>query len=800
MKFGEEWLRTWINPSISNKQLCKQLMNFGCEVEYVKKSKIDVSKIVIGQIISKQPYCLNQQLCLYIVSICNDRHVVILFKKKKYLSVGSQVPVFVSKLCINKNIKTFLKKNAFLNYLDGSFCSYHLLNLEKKNHEVIILSEELSVYSHLDSFLNLYRYIIKFFIPFNRIDLHSVWGLSREIAILNNMPLPQLKYSYSLKNKKLCHSSIELNITRTKNIQYMFCELYNVDCHAVLPFQMQERLRRSNILTSNVIVNIVNYVFIETGHWFHIFDRNHLHGKLSIRTIKNKKILKNFYKKKISLESGTVVLSDDQSILSFEDMEYLNRAFVNYNTKNLFLGSICFDSFFLQSRNISFPKITRKIEYSKYNMYPNIQKNVFRYIQGLIIDICGGISSSLNIYNSIKNNIINIVLKLTIKKLNKIAGMTFTKTDIISILNICHFSYFEQDNIFFITPPYWRTDIRIIEDIISEIIRIYGCENVQSNPPKEYVLSEATDKKKNISLSRIKLFLVDRGYFEIISYSFINSKIQKNFFSKSHFLKIQNPISKDMSEMRASLWIGLLNCISYNHKRQCESIRIFETGLCFSAYKKDYTKIIQKKYLSIAMSGIFGRRAWYLDNRPFDFYDLKGDIESILDICGKLDEVEFVSKKFLGLCSKQSVGIYLHNELIGKIGVLDNSFFKIFDLKHSVVLCEIVWKKICKRKHTSIKNISVFPSIKRDISIIISDTILSKDILEVCRNNVSNPNVNIDIYDIYTGSNIPIRKKSVSICLVFNSCIGTLRECDVNASIVKCIDELKSKFGAILRD
>ncbi|VFP78069.1 Phenylalanine--tRNA ligase beta subunit [Buchnera aphidicola (Cinara cuneomaculata)] len=797
MKFGEEWLRQWVNPSISSKQLCEQLTSFGCEAECIRENKIQVHDAVIGEIFSKKPYDVSNKLVIYKVCILNNQKIFIIFSDKKYLLIGSKIPIILSNNVFKK--KNHIPKiNLFKNSVNNIFGSYHLLGIDKGNHDIIILEKNAVVGSNFCNYRRINRYIMKFFVPFNRTDLHSIWGVSREIALLNKSQLPQLKYQNSLNHNNFIKNNINVSINNDF-IQYIFCEIYSLDLKSILPFYMQERLIQSDLFTDNIIKNIINYVFIETGHWFHILDLDNLCKQLYIDSLEEEKFIINKDNKKFFLPKSTIILRDLEKILSFEDMQYSEFIELKNSTKNLFLGSICFDPAFIRRRSLVFPVINKNTDFTRYNIYPNVQKNIFEYTRTLINTICSGNFSILKIYQMNMSIFTPIILLLTLEKLNKISGIVFTKKDIIAILNDCYFLYSENNNVFYITPPYWRTDIIIIEDVISEIIRMYGYEKIISKPPKKCI-NNFLNKENRISLSRIKLFLSDRGYFEIISYSFINATLHKFFRLKDKILKIKNPISNEMSEMRSSLWIGLLNCVAYNQKRQQESIRVFETGLCFVSPKESSSSIFQDEYLSGAISGFVGRREWYIKNRKLDFYDLKGDIESILNICGKLNNIEFISEEFMGLCSKHSVGIYLYNQLIGRMGVLDSSFYDKFDLKDSVILFEIMWKKICDQSTINIQNISLLPNSTRDISIIISDTILSKDIVNLCLDNISIQNTHVYTYDVYTGHNIPIKKKSISVCFTFNSMNITLKESDINLNILKCINALKYKFGAVLRD
>lgn len=794
MKFGEEWLRKWINPPISSIHLCNQLIKIGLEVDLLESSPVIFKNIIVGQIFYKKIHPKNKNFFIYIIQFSSFRKQLIT-NKNINISIGAKVPVALegSQLSSGFFVRSFLVDSIIS---EGIFGSFKNLGFDDYNDNPIILSHKCPIGLDFSKHPVLNDSILTFYVPSNRFDLHSIIGIARDIAIVNNIYFPLFKYDPCFSNisPKI---NVEIKIPNL-DIQYVFREIYSISLSNDISFEMKIRLKNCGLLTDNILKNIVNYVYIETGFWFHILDSDKLDRKIFLRYINkfdNLSILKD---KNSLLKSDIIVLSNKENIISLENMEYIQYGNIDNNTKNIFLGSICFDPLFLENKKPCDFLFIKNLDYMKYNIHSSVQDYFLEYISNLILYFCkGSVTISKNIYNISRKPYFSF-LNLNIKKINNLLGHNFLKKDIFQILNRCYFKYLYLSNIFIITPPYWRTDIKIEEDIISEILRIYGFDKIISCPFASSIYL-FNNNFQNISLINLKLNLVSKGYLEIISYSFVDPDMQKFFFPKLKFLKIINPVSVEMSVMRHSLWIGLIQCILYNQNRQYESIRIFESGFCFFRNQNNKSQFSQTEYLSGAISGNINHRVWYSKNRKFDFYDLKGDLESIFQIFGKLDDISFISEKYDGLLFNQSAGIYYLGVYIGRIGVLDPDLCHLFNLKDSVILFEISLKKILFKKNISFQPISDFPNVQRDISVIVSENITVKKIIQVCKDSIKSVFVKIYVYDVYRGTGITLGKKSISICFIFKSMLKTLRDIEVNKYISRCILELKNKLDAIIR-
>lgn len=793
MKFGEEWLRSLIKISFSHELLCEKFKNIGLEVSFYKNLDKKFDGVVIGQVINKKKHPIEIDYYIYNVYI-NKIFKIFIISKNNNIFIGDKIPVAIEGSTIRKNF--LIKKKYVKGYLsEGIFCSYSDLYFEKNNNNYIKLPNNASVGLSFSSYIFFSDFFLNISIPTNRPDLNSIFGIVRELCFSFN-------YSNNIfenfKNKEVFNFLGKVNIKKTNNkLSYIYRVINNISLKRYTPFWIKERLRRCGFVSDCVLKNIIQYVFIETGIWFHIFDLDFLEGDLCIShisDISNLKI-KNIEQKNIFKDS--ILLLNNNNILSSEDMSMTYHANITNNTENIFIGAIFYDSSYVYSRNIDI--FNKKIinDDSKYNINSYKSDYFLNYLTKIITDCCSGKISFIKKYFLKEKK--NKKICINFKKINKVIGRSFSLKEILNLLVPNGFIVYYKNKKLFITPPKWRSDIYLEEEIIGEIVRLYDSENIFPLPPKESCtfFDNITSK---FSILDIKNILSTKGYFEIISYSFIDPFLQRFFFPNSFFLSIKNPISIDMSVMRCTLYIGLLKCVSYNQKRQNNSIRLLESGLCFFSNKIAPLFCTQEEMLSGVVNGYISDRSWNSKIRKFDFYDIKGDVEYILEKIGKLKDIKIVNSFFPGFCKKQNVDIYYNKEKIGHIGLLDEKINNFFDIKGPTILFELFWNKISNKPSSLIKEFSKLPKIKRDISIIVPNYIVCNDLINLCKKTLFKYSVNIYVYDIYYGNGIPIDKKSISISFVFESFNVTLKDDDINYAILKCVKILQNKFQAILRD
>lgn len=790
MKLSEHSLRNWIDTKLSIEVICEQITNSGLEVEEIKLNINNFKNIFIGEVISFKIHPYNDNLLVLKVNI--GKKIINIINNKNYIQKNIKVLVACigSEIIYNKKIISLNIKGIIS---EGKLCTFHDIGIFNKINKIIKLPFFAPIGIELKDF-NFYKdKIIKINTTFNRTDTFGAFGIAREVAILNNLEFPKLKnIKIPINFKK------DIKILINKNINYnCFGRIIkNINLKTKTPIWIKEKLRKYHINNVNIVVDIINYIFIELGQSLYTFSFLNDFDNINVCFLKSHIILKN--NKDIYLNDKILILKNKNKILSLLGNIDYNLFPININENNLFLGSFFIDPNILNNSIYQF-KINNKIKLNDYFVDPENQLKVIEYATYLFLKICGGYTSNItNIQSEKYFKYINREIKLYYKNIIKIIGFNICYYFIENILKKIGYTFFRKKDFWIIIPPSWRSDLLFEEDILSDIMRIYQYDKIISTPLITYNNFVKDDILENY-LKRVKYTLVDLGYYEVINYSFIDPDIQKVIYPNKKFLFLQNPISKDMSCMRISLWPGLIKNLLYHQNRQYEEVCLFESGLCFFPIKQKKKFVKQNLYFSGIIGNLNYKYHWDVSAKKFDFYDLKGHVESIFDSIGYLKSIKFKKSIISGLHISNSVEIFFNNIFIGYMGELDPFLLNYFNINYSTFLFEIFWYKIHFKRLNLINKVSEFPYSKRDISIIIDEKILVEDIILFCKKQFISEIVKIYIIDIYTGNPIVKGKKSVTLTFIFQSMYKTFKDIEIDHMINDCVKKIYYKFHAILR-
>ncbi|WAI18154.1 MAG: phenylalanine--tRNA ligase subunit beta [Buchnera aphidicola (Acyrthosiphon caraganae)] len=794
MKFSEKWLREWIDPNVNSTVLCEQISNSGIEVENIEHFKSIFYGVIVGKIVQ----------CILHSQYNNLKILKVDIGKKKLLNIVCGA----SNCCNNMKVAVatvgaILPKNIIINakllkgeLSEGMLCSFSELGIFFDDKKIIEFPKETLIGTNVNEYLSLKDNIIKVSITSNRPDGLSLLGLSRNIAAINNLTIPPLKQK---SIPIIIEKKIDIDIQSKKEcINYSGRIIQNINMNVETPFWMKKKLFFSDVLSENIMTNIINYVLIELGQPLNILNADCIDGAIIVRMAnkKEKVFLKNNIK--TTLNEKILVFADKNKILSIPGNINSNIVDINENTKNIFLSSALIDKKAI-SCIIKKMNSNKALEYYNYGIDPCIQNYAIEYATDLIIKICGGMPGPINSNKSHSPIHKNNTIRLYHQKLNKITGFLIDPTIVSNILSSLDYQLNFQKNFWDVIPPSWRFDILIEEDVISDILRIYGYNNICLTPLKENLNCSNKNELTDSLLKKFSVILTNKGYYEVINYGFIDPKIHNLIFPNKKTLLLSNPISQDMSCMRLSLWPGLLKNISYNKNRQQANIRIFESGLCFSIDKKEHLGVRQEIFLAAVISGNDIKENWYDKIRKMDFYDLKGDLESILESVYQLDDIEFRREKISGLHPSQSASVYCKNHLIGSIGTIDPRLEKELNINSTTFLFEISLNNFSDIKPLKIQEISKFPTIRRDIAILISKDIAVYNIIKKCKEFFIDEKVEINLFDMYFSKEFNTDKKSLGISFIFQNKTRTLQDEEINLMMNDCIEVLKNKFQAVLR-
>ncbi|MCV2502355.1 MAG: phenylalanine--tRNA ligase subunit beta [Candidatus Lightella neohaematopini] len=791
MIFSELWLREILNFNINVNSLINKLTISGFEVDNVNLLiNNNISGLVIGVITEirylpklNNLFLLKINIGYKIINIILDNIIVNINTKVVVAPVGATT-------ITNKYIK-YAKINGIPS--EGILCSFLDLGINEYGNNIIILPHDAPIGYDIKKYLNLDDNIINVNIPFNRIDCYNVLGLAREILTLNNVKFNLFNY-YHITPPKI-KDVIKINI----KVPYI-CPIFlsriikNIRINNPLPIWLLEKLRRVGIKLTFSILDIINYIFLELGYVVMIFNKNIVSNGIIIRKLK---LTDNIEQNKLNFLPKNIVISNYKKILSYLELSnnindnidiVINCAF--FNT----LDNITYINKFTTHNN--FNVVMNKLDYHLVTV-------VIEKTTELLVKIYGGIPGPITsiTYNKLLPKNKQIILKKS--KLYKITGVKIPSYNVDNILYNIGCLVDKKKYSWYVYSPSWRCDLLQEEDLIEELIRIYGFDNIYSNDQlnnnKYITLSKY---KLSTLLDRTKILLVDKGYQEIISYSFIDKKLQTLLYPNKKLVTLINPININMSSMRLSLLPGLIHVLIYNKNRQLQCIRLFESGFCFS-YKNcnnSNNRIVQHFMLSGLIYGNYSYKHWNLSNRLLDFYDIKGDLESIFILIDIIDNIEFRVCNDPLLHPGQSAYIFFKNTYIGLIGTIHPLIQKKLSLSNKILVFELLWNYINKfKKNRKINLLSKYPVSYRELSIIISDDILSIDIIKECKKCIDTSLINVRIFDVYKGGNISKGYKSVTISIKIQNYSRNLEENEISSIVNKCFLKLKQRFGAYLR-
>ena len=673
-------------------------------------------------------------------------------------------------------------------------CSAKELNMgEDKEGQILELPAEAPVGEDLRNYLQLNDQIMDLAITPNRGDCLSIYGLARETAALfkHKYHLPQPKTIAAKINDTL---PIELKAPQ-QCPRYLGRIIRDLNPHAKTPIWMQERLRRSGLRSIHPVVDVTNYVMIEMGQPLHGFNLENITGGIQVRLAHAGEKLTLLDGKTITLGTDDLVIADHQQALALAGVMGGAASGVTANTQHIFLESAFFSPIPLSLtarryglQSDSSYRFARGVDYE-------LPRQAMERATELILEIAGGQPGPVTEATNDPFLPKRASILLRNEQISRLLGIELDNQQVTEILTSLGMKISEQKRGWQVEAPSYRFDINAEIDLIEELGRLYGYQHI----PLEHMQVTIQPPKVHsdqLPLSKMLNLMTDRGYFEVITYSFIDGKIQELIDPKHIPILLDNPISNEMNVMRTSLWPGLLQCLQYNQNRQIPRVRIFETGLCFlsSSQQPDQTF-----HLAGLASGLAYPEQWGTGSRPVDFYDVKGDIEALLALSGKKNDYIWRSGQHPALHPGQSAEIILDNQFAGQLGALHPALIEKLGLTGPVYLFELKLDIINQKQLTEFKAISKFPSVRRDLAVTMSVMTPAEKIEKFILQSAGKLLNSVQIFDVYQGQNVEKGQKSIAFGLNFQDASRTLKDEEIQAVVDNLIKGLEMEFNAKLR-
>ena len=796
MKFSENWVREWVSPSISTEQLCDQITMLGLEVDGVEKVAGDFTGVVVGEVVECAQHPDADKLRVTKVNVGGDRLLDIVCGAPNCRQ-GLKVACATEGAVLPGDFK--IKKTKLRGQpSEGMLCSFSELGIDVDADGIIELPLDAPVGTNLREYLDLDDKAIEISLTPNRADCLSIAGVAREVGVVNKQVVNQPHFDAvpaTISDKV----QIELKAPEACP-RYLLRVVKNVNVKAQSPIWLQEKLRRCGIRSIDPIVDITNYVLLELGQPMHAFDVSKVSQPVQVRLANNGEELVLLDGTTAKLQSNTLVIADQTGPLAMAGIFGGQASGVDAETtKDVILEAAFFAPLAIAGRARQYGLHTDSSHRFERGVDFTLQRHAMERATALLLNICGGEAGE--ICEVVSEQYLPKVNEVTLRreKLDGLLGHHIETETVTEIFERLGFAVKYANDVWTVTSASWRFDIEIEEDLIEEVARIYGYNSIPNNAPLAH-LRMREHKESDLDLSRIKTALVDADYQEAITYSFVDPKVQTLLHSEIEALVLPNPISVEMSAMRVSLLSGLLGAVLYNQNRQQNRVRLFETGLRFVPDANAEFGVRQEFVLAGVITGTAKSECWTGKAETVDFFDLKGDLESILSLTEVGNRVKFVAKAYSALHPGQSAAIELDGKEIGFIGTIHPLIAQKLGLNGKAVVFEILWDAIANRRVVQAKEISKFPANRRDLALVVADNVPAGDIIDACKQAGGEKLTQVNLFDVYQGIGVASGHKSLAISLTIQDNEKTLEDDEINAVISAVLNEVKQRFNAELRD
>ncbi|WP_206999005.1 phenylalanine--tRNA ligase subunit beta [Trinickia mobilis] len=809
MQFPESWLRTFVDPQLTTDELSHALTMAGLEVEGLRPAAPPTSKIVVGRVLEvvKHPDADKLNVCQVDAGtgatlniVCGAPNVTPGIKVPVAL-VGAQLPPaeeggapFAIKLSKLRGVES-----------QGMLCSARELKLSEDHSGLLILPEDTPIGQDIRETLNLDDTIFEIKLTPNKADCLSVFGVARETSAITGTPL---------KTPEFKPAEVTLDETLPVTIaapdlcgRFSGRVIRGVNARAKTPQWMVERLERSGQRSISALVDISNYVMLELGRPSHVFDLDKIHGAIEVRWGRRGESLKLLNGNTVELDETVGVVADDRHVESLAGIMGGDSTAVSLDTTNIYLEAAFWwpDSIRGRARKYNFStdaahRFERGVDYA------TTVEHIERITQ-LILGICGGKAGPVD------DQTVNVPqrtpVKMRVARANRIIGVQIGADEIAQIFTRLGLQFERDGDTFAVTPPPYRFDIEIEEDLIEEVARIYGFEKIPARPPVAASEMRATNETQR-SIHTIRHELAARDYAETVNFSFVDAEWEQDFAGNDNPVRLLNPIASQLSVMRTTLFGSLINVLRHNLNRRAERIRVFEAGRVFlhdpslKAGELAVEGYAQPKRVGALAYGPLVEEQWGTSSRVADFFDVKGDLEAL--IAPRV--ARFVKAEHPALHPGRSASIELDGRAVGWLGEMHPRWMQKYDLPNAPILFEIDADALIERSLPTPSEVSKFPPVRRDIAVVVDQKIEVQALLDEMQKALSEEACKsvqrVALFDEFraksnTSGGPGAHEKSLAFRVTLQDTAGTLQDETVDLAVKTLVDRLARVYGARLR-
>lgn len=783
MQFPESWLRTLVNPQLPTAELAHKLTMAGLEVEAVEAVAPSFTGVVVARVLSVEPHPDADRLRVCKVNAGEGEPLQIVCgapnveagQKVPCARVGAKLPEMEIARAEVRGVESA-----------GMLCGAGEIGLQDKTGGLLVLPSDAPVGTDIRSYLQLDDKLITLKLTPNRADCLSLLGLAREVSAITGTKAYLPSQAPVMKD---IYDTLGVSVQAKDDCpRYLGRVIKGIDARVQTPPWMAMRLERCGIRTISAPVDITNYVLLELGQPLHAFDLAKLKGGIKIRRAAAGEKLALLNEQMLELSEDMLVIADHAGPVALAGIMGGAATAVSEETTDIFLEAAYFNPQAIAGRarrlglsTDSSHRFERGVDYAGTQM-------AMERATKLVLEICGGRPGE--VIEETGRLPKREPIRLRPQRVARVLGIDLPAATMKDYLQRLGLAVKEAGDAWQVTPPSYRFDLAIEEDLIEELARLHGYDRIEARPPHAAVSMLPQDEGRR-EHAKLRDFFVGRDYQEIITYSFVDADWEAALSGGAAPMALQNPIASQMGVMRTTLWGGLLNALAYNLNRQQPRVRLFELG---RAYLQEPDGLRQPVRLAgLCHGGAFGEQ-WGIAARMVDFYDIKGDLEQLPGL-----DLDFVQAAHPALHPGQTAQIMLGGKAVGWLGALHHKLAQKFDLPALPILFELELDALGELTLPRHRAIGRFPSVRRDLAFLVDQGIAAADLVATMREAASPIVRELEVFDLYQGQSVPAGQKSLAFRIVMQDTERTLTEPEVETAVADIAQAVINRHGAELR-
>lgn len=798
MKVSLNWLREWVDIGTDVPALAHSLTMAGLEIEGRERAGPELSGIVVGEILAIEKHPDAEKLNVCRVSTGSEQLQIVCGAPNVRVGMKAPLATIGAKLPNGTEIKKAKLRGV---ESSGMLCSARELGLSEDAAGLMDLPAHLQTGQDLVAALSLDDTIFEVNLTPNRGDCMSVAGIAREAAAARSVPMQAPAMApVAAAIKDVFAVRLEAGSACPK---FAGRVIRGIRIAAKSPFWMQERLRRTGVRPISAVVDVTNYVMLELGQPMHAYDLHKLNGAIVVRPAKAGETLKLLDGRTIELSPDITVIADEATTLGLAGVMGGEDSGISDATTDVFLEVAFFNPDAIVGRGRRFGLITDASQRFERGVDPELQERAIERVTQLLLECAGGQAGPVSVTRTIENYPSVAPIKLRHQRVQHVLGLELSPDTVSDCLRRLSMTLApasaepgvpssKGSPVWNVTVPSWRFDLRIEEDLIEEVARLYGFDNIpERNATGAWALQPWTESQ--VRNERAADLLVDRGYHEAITYTFTDASWQSILFPEPA-IALANPISAELGVMRLSLWPGLIQAARENQRRQQPRVRLFEIGRRFAGDGAE-TQMIA----GIASGAVLNDQ-WGSDAIKMDFFDLKADVEALLTLSGASQEFRFAAQPHSALHPGQSAQILRGDRCVGWLGALHPRHLKQMDLTYPVFVFELDAVIALAARIPQFAEISRYPAIRRDVAVIVDEAIHVEAIRAAVQASAGALLNELTVLSVYRGRQFEKGKKSIALGMQLQDTSRTLTDHDADAIVAQVVDHLARQLNATIRD